>query len=211
MQNTQLNNSLLNWQNEINQHKQSLDIYQQLKLIGFGLKEIKRLRYTILEIAAANNIPDDKAILKFLKDLEEQYDDKLGFELKIDEKIKELNKINSQIINLQYILKATPFIGSAISNLFQKGVFEQNILAISQLIDEYTNNDSIYYDNKNNNDSIKKNVSKAEQLERLIKDIRNYNNIKIEIKEKHSELDSLQKTVNDLYNQKQQIDKLLQN
>ncbi len=161
MQTTQLNNSLLNWQDEINQYKQSFDIYQQLESMGFGFKEIKQLRYTILEIAAANNIPDDKAISKFLKDLEEQYDDKLGYELKIDEKIKELNKLNNQIINLQYTLKATPFIGSAISGLFQKGIFEQDILAISQLIEEFTNNDSIYHDNKNNNDSIKNNVQQS--------------------------------------------------
>ncbi len=211
MQSKQLNDSLLNWQDEINQHKQYLDIYQQLKSMGFGLKEIKQLRYTILEIAAANNITDDNAILKFLKDLEEQYDNKLGFEIKVDEKRKELNKLNSQIINFQYTLKATPFVGPAIYNLFQKGVFEQDILAISQLIEEFTNNDIIYQNNKNNNDSIKNNVRKAEQLERLIKDIRNYKNIKLEIKEKKDELDSLQKTVNDLYNQKQQIEKLLQN
>ncbi len=212
MQTTQLNNSLLYCQDEINQHKQSLDIYQQLESNGFGLKEIKQLRYIILEIAAANNIPDDKAILKFFKDLKEQYDDKLGFELKVDEKIKELNKLNDPIINLQYTLKATPFVGSTISGLFQKGVFEQDILAVSQLVDEYTNNDGIDLGNKNNNNSsIKKNISKAEQLERLIKDIRNYKNIKIEIKEKRDELDSLQKTFKDLYNQKQQIEKLLQN
>jgi DNA repair exonuclease SbcCD ATPase subunit len=210
MQTAELNNNLLYGQDEINKYKQSLDTYQQLKSMGFGLKEIKQLRYTILEIAAANNISNDKAILKFLKDLEEQYDNKLGFDLKIDEQRKEINKLNSHIINYQYTLNATPFIGAAISSLFQKGIFEQDIIAVNQLVDEYINN-NMNYDNKNNNDSIKKNVSKAERLERLINDIQNYKNIIIEIKDKQSELDSLQKTVNDLYNQKQQIEKLLQN
>ena len=129
--------------------------------MGFGLKEIKQLQYTILEIASANNITDDNAILKFLKDLEEQYDNKLGFEIKVDEKRKELNKLNSQIINFQYTLKATPFVGPAIYNLFQKGVFEQDILAISQLI-ENLQIIMIYiqHNNKNNNDNIKNNVAK---------------------------------------------------
>ena len=181
-ENTQLYNSLLIWQDEINKHRLTLYFYHQLELMGFGLKEIKQLHNTILEITAANNISDDKAVLKFLKDVEEQYDNKLGFELKVDEKRNELDRLNNQIINFQYKLKITPFIGPVISSLFEKGVFEQDILAVNQLVDEYINDYSIYHDNKNNNNSIKKNVSKVEKLEQLIKDIRNYKNIKIEIK-----------------------------
>ncbi len=214
MQNSQLNNSIFYGQDKINQYKLTLDIYHQLESMGFGFKEIEQLRNTILTIAKANNIPNEEADLKFFKDVEEQYDDKLGFKLKTDEKRKELSKLNNQIINSQYVLKATLFVGPTITNLFQKGVFEQDILAISQLIEEFTNDDSIYQDNKNNNnnnDRIKKNVSKAEKFERLLKDIRNYKNIKIEIKEKEDELDLLQTKVNDLYNQRQQIEKHLQN
>ncbi len=71
--------------------------------MGFDYKRIKQLCNTMLEIAKANNIPNDKAILKFFKDVEEQYDDKLGFVPKLDEKRKELNELNNQIINSQYI------------------------------------------------------------------------------------------------------------
>ena len=42
---------------------------------------------TITEIAQANNVPHDKAVSKFFKDIENQYDKKLGFENKISEKI----------------------------------------------------------------------------------------------------------------------------
>ncbi len=54
MQTIEANNSLLNWQDEINQHTQYLNIYRHLESMGFGLKEIKQLRYIILEIALAN-------------------------------------------------------------------------------------------------------------------------------------------------------------
>ncbi len=210
MQTIEANNSLLNWQDEINQHTQYLNIYRHLESMGFGLKEIKQLRYIILEIALANNITEDNAILKFLKDVEEQYDNIFGFDLKVNEKRNELNKLNSQIVSYQHILKATPFVGSAITNLFQKGVFEQDILDISKIIETYTNNNaSIQLSNKNNN--IKNNVSKAEQISQLINDIQNYKNVDIGIKEKQSELDVLQNQINDFDNQKQQIEKYLQN
>ena len=212
MQTIEANNSLLNGQDEINQHTQYLNIYRQLESRGFGLKEIKQLQYVILEIALANNITEDNAILKFLKDVEEQYDNKLGFDLKVNEKRNELNKLNSQIVYYQHILKATPFVGSAITNLFQKGVFEQDILDISKIIETYTNNNaSIQHSNKNNNNNIKNNVSKAEQISQLINDIQNYKNVDIDIKEKKSELDILQNQINDLDNQKRQIEKYLQN
>ena len=44
------------WQSEVNEHKQTLNIYSQLEAMEFGLKELKQLRYTILEIAEANKI-----------------------------------------------------------------------------------------------------------------------------------------------------------
>jgi len=49
MQTMEANNSLLKWQDEINQHTQYLNIYRHLESIGFGLKEIKQLKYIILE------------------------------------------------------------------------------------------------------------------------------------------------------------------
>ena len=51
--------------------------------MGFGLKELKLLWNTINEIAVANNMPLNEAQQKFFKDIEEQYDKKLGFESKV--------------------------------------------------------------------------------------------------------------------------------
>ena len=45
----------------------------------------------------------------------------------------------------------------------------------------------------------------------MINDIQNYKNVDIDIKEKQLELDVLQNQINDLDNQKQQIEKYLQN
>lgn len=57
--------------------------------MGFGLKELKLLRNTINEIAYANNIPQNQAQQKFYKDIEEHYDNKLGFELQLNKLLRD--------------------------------------------------------------------------------------------------------------------------
>ena len=70
-------------ENTVNSHKQIISIFKELETMGFGLEELKLLSNTINEIAVANNIPLNEAQRKFFKDIEEQYDKKLGFESKV--------------------------------------------------------------------------------------------------------------------------------
>jgi len=44
--------------------------YEQLQEMGFGLKDLKLLSYTIREISAENNISDKLAVQKFFGDIE---------------------------------------------------------------------------------------------------------------------------------------------
>ena len=67
----------------VNKHNQTLSTYQQLDAMGFGLKRLDFLRTTVNEIAFENEIPVDKAVTKFLLDVENQYNNKLGFESRI--------------------------------------------------------------------------------------------------------------------------------
>jgi hypothetical protein len=200
-QRASLNNSVLYLQSEIDDHKQTLDVYSQLKAIEFGLKELKQLRYTILEIAGENNISRTEASSKFLKDVEEQYDTKLGFESKIKEKREELVVLNNQINASRQILWFTPLIGPSLSNLFQKGLCEQDILGINQLVETCSNN--IYMDNQNEN--TKNKISRSEHWKLFTDDLKKYNDIKIAIKERQDNLEKIQKGVTELNKQKQEI------
>lgn len=78
-------------------HRQTLNAFSELEATGLGLNEVKQLWLTILEIAEANNIPGDQAVPKFLKDVEEQYSSKFGFENKVSEKRRELFRLNDEI------------------------------------------------------------------------------------------------------------------
>lgn len=73
-------------------NSQTIEQVQELKKKGFGFKELKQLSYTIKEIAAANNIPESLAVKKFIADIDQQYDDKLGFELKVENLKSEILK-----------------------------------------------------------------------------------------------------------------------
>ena len=73
-------------------HSYSISIYRELEMMGMGIKHLKLLRHTIAEIATANNISQDKATEKFLSDVQKQYDDKLGFELELQNLKSEVQK-----------------------------------------------------------------------------------------------------------------------
>ena len=56
--------------------------YNELASIGFGSRELRILLHTIIDITNSNGITQWLAVDKFFKDIENQYDAKLGFESK---------------------------------------------------------------------------------------------------------------------------------
>ena len=93
-QNLELKCSYLEQQELVHSHR--ISIYQDLERMGMGIKELKLLWHTVGEIANANKISQDKASEKFFSDVAQQYDDKLGFELKLQNLKSEIQK-NEQI------------------------------------------------------------------------------------------------------------------
>ena len=86
----------------IQSHRQTLSIYNELESFGFGLKELKLLYHTVDEISIANNIPIGDGVKKFLKDIDDNYDDRLGFESKVE-------KLNLEITRLTQAIKRNTF------------------------------------------------------------------------------------------------------
>jgi hypothetical protein len=64
---------------------------EEIESMDFGL-ELKQLANMVREIADANNMSTYEAIQKFFVDLEEQYDEKLGFESKLENFKAEIQK-----------------------------------------------------------------------------------------------------------------------
>jgi hypothetical protein len=130
-----LNQECSTLQQLVNSYNQKLSLYDELQNMGFGLKELKLLRNTINEIAYANNIPADQAQQKFYKDIEEQYDDKLGFELQLNKLRSEISTVNINLNFSRTALISQPLVGPSLQRLFSKGVGEQDIVELANLFE----------------------------------------------------------------------------
>jgi cell division protein FtsB len=123
----------------VNSYNQKLSLSDELASMGFGLKELKLLRNTINEIIEANNIPADQAQQKFYKDIEQQYDDKLGFELQLNKLRSEIATVNMNLNVSRTALLAQPLVGPSLQRLFSKGVGEQDIIELANFLFETSN------------------------------------------------------------------------
>ena len=217
-----LTRSLGYLESQTSQHRQTMGIYSELEGMKFGIKEVKQLWNNILEIAKANGITHGEAVSNFLKDVEEQYDDKLGFEAKVNEKRGELALVNKELSNSRQILWFTPLIGPSLSNLFQKGVGEQDIIGINQLVETCTGNNNFSNsgfdpqkegrtkDKGKDINNGNKTTSRSEHWKLLADELKKYGNIRSAIKVQQENHDRLQKEVNDLNKQKQEMSADLQ-
>jgi hypothetical protein len=128
---------------EVNSHSQTISVYKHLEDIQFGLKQLKLLWHTINEIAAANNIPPHEASQKFYKDIEEQYDNKLGFESKVEKLQFEVTRLSQEESKLRMQVQSQPLVGPVLIRLIQSGVKEQDIINMASLLERNIGGSSI--------------------------------------------------------------------
>ncbi|HZB98595.1 MAG TPA: hypothetical protein VE226_01195, partial [Nitrososphaeraceae archaeon] len=105
---------------------------------GFGLKELKLLKYIVVEISKSNNIINPYlAVKKFFDDIKEQYDTKLGFEPKIMEMNNSLLLARQQhhYISLEYSqMKDT---NDKLVELLTYGVTQEEIIYLTSILKDY--------------------------------------------------------------------------
>lgn len=121
----------------VNMHNQALSTYQHLDAMGFGLKQLDFLRNTVKEIALDNEIPVEEAVTKFLLDVERQYNNKLGFQSKVESLRDEVNKLSQEQTRLRCELLLLPLVGPKLVKLTQSGVSEQDIVNIAAVFEKY--------------------------------------------------------------------------
>jgi prefoldin subunit 5 len=83
-----------------------------------------------MEIALENGIPHEEAVTKFLLDVELQYNNKLGFQSKIDSLRSEANRLRVELYSL-------PEVASKLVKLSQSGISEQDIINIAAVFEKY--------------------------------------------------------------------------
>ena len=125
-----LNKQCYSLELRVRSNSQAINAYNGLEVLEFDLKELSVLRNIIMEIAYANDIPEYEAVKKFFKDIEEQYDSKLGFESKVKNLRDEVNRLDQQ-----------KSISPALAKLFQSGLKEQDIIDVADIFERYSAGD----------------------------------------------------------------------
>jgi uncharacterized protein (UPF0335 family) len=128
-----LNQDDYSLRNAINLHSENLSVYNELASIGFGSKELRSLLHIILDITNSNGITQWLAVDKFFKDIETQYDTKLGFESKKESLNFEIQILNEEREKMLQILKAQPLLGPIVMGLLQRGLTENHILMVAEI------------------------------------------------------------------------------
>jgi hypothetical protein len=170
-------------QNTLNSHRSTISALEDLETMGFGVKELKILWHTINEIAVANNIPLYEAQQKFFKDVEEQYDNKLGFESKAQNIQLEINKLSEQNSKL-------PLVGPLLAKLVQSGVNEHDIINVAYIFNTHIGSKSNTID-----------------IQLLISDLHKYGPIKSVIQQLSQDKDNLENQIASLKIRKQDLDR----
>ena len=174
--------------------KEALAVSHELQKMGFGLKELKLLKYIVMEISKSNNIDPYNAFEKFFDDIKEQYDNKLGFERKIIEMNNSLLLVRRQhhYISLKYSqMKDT---NDKLAELLAQGITQEEIIYWTSILRDH-------------------NVEKSSLHQDLVKygTISGaYNNIAAKVDALTSESNALTKKVEGLREKQRRISDLLE-
>ena len=194
-------------------YRQTINTYNELYNNGFGLRELKLLNNTVMESALANEISVKDSVEKFFVDLDRQYDNKLGFEKKVEELKSQMKDIENQIPGYKQYLEFQIGAVSSLNYLNANGVSNTDIINMNQSVLLFRNNDFLSdpldqntdKQSENNNDHTKTNETMYWQ--RFIAKLQRLKNINQEINKQISNLNILNNQIGTLNNNKQQSEK----
>ena len=178
----------------------SLNALQELTYAGFGVEELKLLKNIIIEISLSNGISVSDAGKKFLKDVESQYDSKLGFESKITELQTELKKLEDEVPGYKEYLQSRVFISGALQYLYKYHVTDDDIINMTDIVTAYKDGNIILNSKLSTEDIVDENrlVKKKFYWKSLINEIINLGDINSQVAKQRSYLDLLKKETDDL-------------
>ncbi|HEU5121048.1 MAG TPA: hypothetical protein VFT71_08670 [Candidatus Nitrosocosmicus sp.] len=130
----ELNQQVDSLQSKVFHFERTIKKLDELKEMGFGIKEFEQLSNNILQIASVNKIDTDISVKKFLKDVENQYDSKLGFEATIDQLNEEKRNIENEIPAYRTFINTKVAATQSMDYLQSNGKTVFDIIGISLLM-----------------------------------------------------------------------------
>jgi len=125
------------YEEKLDSHRMSLGLYDELERNGIGLKELALLRNTVGEISAChNNLRPYFAFKKLIRDIEGQYDKKLGFERRIAIMNRQLQESEQMLHNISLAYAKKKNVLDSLTELIEYGVTQENIIQWTQICKE---------------------------------------------------------------------------
>ena len=178
---------------------------------GLGLSELKRLNYLVMESAYAKGLEVRDALKNFLKDVEDNYDNKLGFEKKINELKSEMKKLEQQVPEYQFYLKLQGIVSPTLIHLHNSGVTNEDIIEMNHLVLEFKDGNFLSDPiNKNYNNLIpdtNSNIVKNHYWKVFVDKLKELKNINLQIQKQSEILINLKREISRIEENKQNIDK----
>jgi hypothetical protein len=206
-ENLELQNAQL--QDQLDYSKQTMKTYNQLCNIGFGLAELKDLLGTLVEIASVRHMHLKNLMPKFLKDAKAQYDDKLGFEIKINKLREEMKELEKKVPNYMEHLQLQSVFGPILFFLSNNGVSTEDIIGMNNLVIAFKNGNFLSegFDLKSQERSISdKNYNNIQYWSLFIEKLKTLKNIHLEIDKRTTNLDNLKAITIKLNNKRQEVE-----
>lgn len=119
------------WEGRAAADQQMALICEELEEAGFGISRLRLLRDKIKEIATEHKIPENVAAENLFRDVEENYDRKLGYQSQIRKGIEELN-------SLTLVLSFKREVAKVLGKLTSMGYREQDILKLAAILEIYS-------------------------------------------------------------------------
>jgi hypothetical protein len=188
--------------------KQTIHTFHELRKYGIGLKELKNLANTIYELADANDCDIKSPFKKFMKDVEEQYDSKLGFEKIISELEEKKKKLEEDVPEYKSYLRLQGIVAPILFYLQRNGVSNVDIIGMNNLVTNFINKDFL----SNPLDKLPLSLTNNDKQNRasfwnlFVSKLQNIKNINIEIQKRIDNIDQLTKQLYELDRKKDQLE-----
>jgi cell division protein FtsB len=109
----------------------------KIEAMGFGLKQLTWLYNVINEITEANGFSetDGYAVKIFQDQVQRNYNPLLGFKKRIEDLKEDFNNLQIQYLCQANINAAQPYVGSSLTRLLRRGVQEDQIVKLTNLLE----------------------------------------------------------------------------
>lgn len=188
---------------------------EELEDLGFGPKELEQLSNVVAHIASDNNIDKNEAIQKFLKDVSNQYDSKLGFESTINGLNKEKSKIEDEIPAYRTFINTKVVAVQSMEYLQNNGVTVFDIIGIALLMKAFLSGHFAFHSDKSimnsytHGNKVETSRNSIHSWQLFIDNLKHLKNLSVEVTAKTSELDGIKTQINKKIIKKENIDNQL--